>query len=684
MSARKSNRVASQNRAVFELLEGRRLLAVVYNPANGHYYELLPAAQTWTAAKSAAESLSYQGVSGHLATVGSAAENAFIQTNFAGSAGLWLGGFQSPATNVRSANWQWVTGESWSYTNWAPGEPNDHQGSPENVAEMYGTAGASPGRWNDDQATALVRGLVEYGVDARRSGVTVLVHGFDPWGGSDNPVAYWTEGHILSLLSRFGGGRVFVYDPGDGEFKQDTRASFMAYDDEDGEKILLHNWLSASNDQESGQAEAAAEALFAALVQSEYAKPSDPTASSKFHFIGHSRGASVVSEVVQRLGVYEIKVDYVTLLDSHDFDEPGVGLDTLDLDDNEFHDPATQIWSNVLYADNYWQEATPPFIPSGRGSPQLTNGYLYDYQLTNLPGFWDNKARAGQHHAHRNVIHWYFGTVSPGTAERRADWYTDDEGANTGFNRWFQTVGYGVEDPVDGIVNAVNPVTHDKLVHFFGEQEKSQDDDDASPLFFNGDFELADLGTSIAGWSYHGGGGTGRVHSHNGNHFLRLTWNSDALPTNFDSSTHNRFYVPGDATALQFKMLAKKSSVLKVYLDGVLATQWSISVKGSPTEFLPPLSIDLTGYADGVHTLKFAVSSKDSLSPAEVWIDDLEIITPSSATLAKAAAPAELLGLAALTPSLFSDLPVTRTGEGVWAAVASLVDRSSADAESVT
>jgi hypothetical protein len=41
---------------------------------------------------------------------------------------VWLGGFQND-TPVKSlppdAGWQWITPETWSYANWADGEPND-------------------------------------------------------------------------------------------------------------------------------------------------------------------------------------------------------------------------------------------------------------------------------------------------------------------------------------------------------------------------------------------------------------------------------------------------------------------------------------------------------------------------------------------------------------------------------
>jgi hypothetical protein len=90
---------------------------------NAHRYEAVSAnGITWSEAKAAAEARG-----GHLATVTSAAENAFIASLVPdyGTAEFpfWLGGFQ-PSGSAPAAGWQWITGESWDYTNWAVGEPS--------------------------------------------------------------------------------------------------------------------------------------------------------------------------------------------------------------------------------------------------------------------------------------------------------------------------------------------------------------------------------------------------------------------------------------------------------------------------------------------------------------------------------------------------------------------------------
>jgi len=98
---------------------------------NGHLYKAkqVPSGITWDDANSIASNLPGDW---HLATVTSDAENAFLydlvddDPNFwnccvgAHSSGPWLGAFSSCYT---CCDWQWVTGEPFDYTNWAPREP---------------------------------------------------------------------------------------------------------------------------------------------------------------------------------------------------------------------------------------------------------------------------------------------------------------------------------------------------------------------------------------------------------------------------------------------------------------------------------------------------------------------------------------------------------------------------------
>jgi len=129
----------------------------IYNPANGHYYDIVDASMSWDAARAQAEGTSYLGHSGHLATITSDSENDFIVANFPQVTvpkelgGYMLGGYQADTSGTSAEGWAWVTGEAFSYTNWSGGEPNDFEGGPENYLSIHDyLLGANPtAAWND-------------------------------------------------------------------------------------------------------------------------------------------------------------------------------------------------------------------------------------------------------------------------------------------------------------------------------------------------------------------------------------------------------------------------------------------------------------------------------------------------------------------------------------------------------
>jgi len=153
-------------------LSGNALGAPVQWPTavggNGHYYEVEESVSSWFDARSAAEAATHNGVSGHLATITSAAENDFLVDalpldSTRPDSSYWLGGYQSPDAAEPGGGWQWVTGETWGYTNWntAQGEPNDRFGQGgEDHLMIY--AWTWPGKWNDLEGPLLLPHIVEY------------------------------------------------------------------------------------------------------------------------------------------------------------------------------------------------------------------------------------------------------------------------------------------------------------------------------------------------------------------------------------------------------------------------------------------------------------------------------------------------------------------------------------------
>lgn len=102
---------------------------------NDHWYEYVTTGSIFSGvgfdtARSAALSSTHQGLQGYLATVTSAAEQAFIESagfpflyGFGGTSSAWLGGSDAAVEGT----WRWLdgpeAGQAMGYSNWFPGQP---------------------------------------------------------------------------------------------------------------------------------------------------------------------------------------------------------------------------------------------------------------------------------------------------------------------------------------------------------------------------------------------------------------------------------------------------------------------------------------------------------------------------------------------------------------------------------
>jgi hypothetical protein len=109
--------------------------------------------------------MSFQGMQGHLATITSSDESNFISANLpaACTGGYWLGGFQdrsAPDYSEPAGGWRWVTGETWNFTFWSAGEPNNQFG----IEDYLLFRGFADCTWNDGRTNDFApRGfLVEF------------------------------------------------------------------------------------------------------------------------------------------------------------------------------------------------------------------------------------------------------------------------------------------------------------------------------------------------------------------------------------------------------------------------------------------------------------------------------------------------------------------------------------------
>jgi len=131
----------------------------VQDGGNGHWYEYVPAAMRWNDAKFAADSRN-----GYLACLTSAAESAFVRG--LGVEIAHLGGFQLSGACEPGCGWTWLSGEPWSYSCWAPTQP-DNGSNVEHVLELD-----LSGNWNDYDASAPRNSyIIEWSADCNGDGI---------------------------------------------------------------------------------------------------------------------------------------------------------------------------------------------------------------------------------------------------------------------------------------------------------------------------------------------------------------------------------------------------------------------------------------------------------------------------------------------------------------------------------
>ena len=134
------------------------------NPDNSNTYYLL-SSSSWIDAQTAAVAMG-----GNLVAVSSLAENNWIWNLWGNNRDLWIG-LYDPITGDGSgaqhaADFLWSSGDSSTYRNWRPGEPNNGGGgSAEYFAYILAQGLDGGGQWNDWTGAATVAGQPNlYGV----------------------------------------------------------------------------------------------------------------------------------------------------------------------------------------------------------------------------------------------------------------------------------------------------------------------------------------------------------------------------------------------------------------------------------------------------------------------------------------------------------------------------------------
>jgi len=108
-------------------------------------YAWIRQSETWENANKNASSWIYKGQRGHLVTIQTAEENAFVTEISKTLSGGWWMGAQRTLTTTQFTD-KWVTGETFDYTNWSLNEPNNDS---ENGLIIFAN-----GKWNDENGSS--------------------------------------------------------------------------------------------------------------------------------------------------------------------------------------------------------------------------------------------------------------------------------------------------------------------------------------------------------------------------------------------------------------------------------------------------------------------------------------------------------------------------------------------------
>src|SRR6478736_7147867 len=271
------------------------------------------------------------------------------------------------------------------------------------------------------------------------AGVTVITHGLN------GNVTGWVTG-MATNVPAYPGFRgtnfscynmTFVPAGGGGFTLSATRTAGGApANSQSGEVLIKLDW-SGLADGNSYNTYQVASFVLPALLSTNFISELGGHALAEFplHFIGHSRGGSLWSEVSRLLGTNGIWVDHLTTLDPHPLNDPSFPLDWLV---GSAVDAPANTYVNVLFHDNYWQNLdTFVYGKSVAGA--------FVRKLTSLGG--------GYSSSHSDVHLWYHGTIdqrTPATdteanltSSERTSWWVASElaGTNAGFR--YSLIGGG-------------------------------------------------------------------------------------------------------------------------------------------------------------------------------------------------------------------------------------------------
>ena len=446
-----------------------------------------------------------------------------------------------------------------------------------------------------------------------------------------------------AIASRVHGQKVqldYLFESNELVFRDDTskQVPFDYLNDPgiaNSEILVAVYWEAKSNTSNPGWEEAVGDGLYGVLRRYNLA---DTSNSRPLDFIGHSFGTVVNSEAIERLGSDGINVDQMTTLDPHDWDQAGIPVDGGALT------PDVHVWSNVHYADNYYETEGGDLCPHGRPVAGARNS-----DLTPLEGFYDGLF----YNPHSRTHDYYQGTIDG--ASGMDSWYPLGTAASrTARGFYYSRLGraspaerdaYFLQIPNDQRTDVHAALSAAALSDYGFAQGRPGEDisgPDPAPRFFNGDFEIGPvdaLTLQLAGYA------DGDV----GNPYLAVDPSSPLKTKAADLTAdpnktfeHRPVYFPRDASGFSFTYDTIKedaNSTLTITFSpddrpSSLPFQTDASwVLRSKTPGPVTLTLDQTNFPDFPQLRGRLVSIRFALDggffPGRTLIDNLDIKVPA-------------------------------------------------------
>lgn len=430
----------------------------------------------------------------------------------------------------------------------------------------------------------------------------VITHGFQFTGGLFDPSEEWPAKMAQAISSACSGPvRIYYYDNTTNTFVCDDIQSKGACPEILAEasvlpSIFVMDWAAASNDAGEGFSEAAADALFNSLLLEEELN-NGVDFSGFLHFIGHSRGTAVNSDVVERLLSIGIDVDQVTNLDPHDWGAGVTGfLFATDFDMNPYlldvgMDDGIVAWQPIGWSDSYYQIDTGPAegLFNGLSGRNIigTNNILLQNDDNLLPG------DLGSCIGHSSVHEWYLGTILAVYGGYDPDLDPD----NCFYNQ------YGRPAAPDSGFYFTTLLLSDKCGH--GSSPLCNEENERTALQFgfadprqgiiNGDGRRVGA-PALPPPGYRYFGGSGEKGNMPGGGVVDFITNEKISFGQDGYVEHNPLYIPEEATGIEIDVISASSGgTLDVFLNGLLIGQ--IDEFSAPTVEFPISGQGTAGHA---------------------------------------------------------------------------------------